>query len=49
MEHQLSAYYDITHGLGLANVVERDRVEPYVQDWAMHLEKWLKLKEFINA
>ena len=37
------------HGLGLANHVERDRVEPYVQDWAMHLEKWLKLRGFINT
>ena len=36
------------HGLGLANVTEKDRVEPYVQDWAMHLKKWLKLQGFIE-
>ena len=36
------------HGLGLANVMEKDRVCPYVQDWAMHLEKWLKLNGWIE-
>lgn len=35
------------HGMGLAN--NPDRVsEPYVQDWAMHLKKWLVFNGYVN-
>ena len=36
------------HGLGLANIEEKNRNVPYVQDWAMHLVKWLALNGWIE-
>ena len=37
------------HGVGLADdSLRNERVVPYVRDWAMHLEKWLKLRDWIT-
>lgn len=36
------------HGLGLANMEANNRMVPYVQDWAKHLENWLVFIGFIN-
>lgn len=35
------------HGMGLANNPEK-HVEPYVQDWAMHLKKWLVFNGYVK-
>ena len=36
------------HGLGLANIDERNRNVPYVQSWSSHLVEWLRLKGWIK-
>ncbi len=52
--HELGIPYEMhiypigVHGLGLANTTEHNRLVPYVQDWAMHLEKWLRLNGWFD-
>ncbi len=51
--HELGIPYEMHiypfghHGLGLARNQD-DNTQKYVRDWAMHLEKWLRLNSFID-